>query len=130
MRTTRDSVHGRSPSGLRVVREEGRPNVKSGLLIEAKVVVQEEKQLLLHQVDFRAREDDGVGCPVLILRRRVVEVLGADNERGKEDAMLRRPIPLGRHRQLAAQPLQIDERREQGRNVYAGYAHERQDKVA
>ena len=82
-----DPVHGGSPCSLRVVREEGRPDVERSRLIEAEIVVQEVKQLLFHEVDLRSREDDGVGRPVLVLRRRVVEVLGAHDERGEENAM-------------------------------------------
>ena len=89
-----DPVHGGSPCSLRVVREEGRPDVKCSRLIEAEIIVQKVEQLLFHEIDLRSRKDDGVGRPVLVLRRRVVEVLGADDERSEEDAMLCRPVPL------------------------------------
>ena len=58
------------------------------------VPVEKVEQLLFHEVDFGDGEAKvlvtsygGVACPVLILWRRVVEVLGCEDERGQEDTV-------------------------------------------
>src|ERR1700712_4063269 len=60
---------------------------------DSQVPVEEVEQLLLHEVDFgdgKAKVGEVAnGCvasPVLVLWRRVVEVLGREDKRGKEDA--------------------------------------------
>ena len=73
-------------------REEG---LKVGVQIlrsDAEVPVQEEEELLFHQVDFCDGEaksfvaaDCRVSSPVFVLGRRVVEVLGSEDEGGKKD---------------------------------------------
>lgn len=62
--------------------------------IDAKIPVEKEKQLLLHQIDLGDRETEalvaansGVPGPVLVLWGRVVQVLSRKNERGEEDAV-------------------------------------------
>ena len=64
------------------------------LLGDAQVPVQEEQELLLHQVDLGAREAKGLEAahvgvvgPVLVLGRRIVEVLGGEDKGGQEDAV-------------------------------------------
>jgi hypothetical protein len=61
---------------------------------DPQVPVQEEEHLLLHEVDLcdgkaevREATDGCVSCPVLVLWRRVVEILCGEDERGKEDTM-------------------------------------------
>lgn len=53
----------------------------------AKVVVEQDKKLLLHQVDLGQREEASVLLPVHVLRRAVVEVFGGADEDGEEHAV-------------------------------------------
>lgn len=62
--------------------------------VDAQVPVEKKEQLLLHEVDFGdgkakvVKAGDGtVPRPVLVLGRRVVEVLRGKNERSQEDAV-------------------------------------------
>jgi len=45
------------------------------------------QQLLLHQINFSHRKDLGVGRPVLVLGRLVIEVLGSDDQGCQEYSM-------------------------------------------
>lgn len=73
------------------------------LLLDPQVPVQQEQQLLLHQVDLCPAEaevlvvvaDDAVVGPVLVLGRAVVEVLGGQDQAGQEDAVSRASQSLG-----------------------------------
>ena len=58
-------------------------------LVKAKIVVQEEEQLFLHEVNLGRIEQLGEASPVLVLRRRVVEVLGGHYQRREEHAVAR-----------------------------------------
>lgn len=69
---------------------------------DAQVPIQQEQQLFLHQVDLRQREAESVvpahgriPRPMFVLRRRVVEVLGGQDEGGEEDAVHGAAHPLG-----------------------------------
>lgn len=65
------------------------------MLDNTKIPLKKEKKLFFHQVDLVAVEaknisvvlNAGVVGPVLILGRRVVEILGGENERSEKDAM-------------------------------------------
>lgn len=67
--------------------------------IEAEVVTEEEEELLLHEINLGDVEQFGVGSPVLVLWRRVVEVLGGDDEGGEKNAMTRARDTYGRVRE-------------------------------
>lgn len=54
----------------------------SFLLVKSEVIVEQEQQLLLHEIDLRYVKDLPVSSPVLVLRGGVVEVLRGHNERG------------------------------------------------
>ena len=58
-------------------------------LVETEVIVQEEQKLLLHEVDLGGVEQLGEACQMLVLRRRVVEVLGGHDQRREEHAVAR-----------------------------------------
>ena len=59
---------------------EGREVHDSFLLVEPEVVVQKKEELLLHEIDLRGVEHaTSVLCPMLVLRRGVVEVLAGDD---------------------------------------------------
>ena len=55
--------------------------------IEAKVIVQEEEELFLHQVDLGGVKQLRKPCPMFILGRGVVEVFGSNDECREEHAM-------------------------------------------
>lgn len=61
---------------------------------DSKVPIEKAKKLLLHKVYLCQAEtevivtrDSSVSCPMFILGRGIVKVLGGEDERGKEDAM-------------------------------------------
>lgn len=67
-----------------------RAEVKKQLVFShVDVVVQEVKELLLHEGDLSERKQSSVFGPVLVLGRRVIEELGSDNEGGQENAVAR-----------------------------------------
>ena len=64
------------------------------ILSDSEIPVEQAKQLLLHQVDFGQAEaeavkptNSSVSSPMLVLWRRVVEVLSGEDERCKENAV-------------------------------------------
>jgi hypothetical protein len=57
------------------------------LLGNVKVVVEKVEELLLHEVDLGEGEEGSVSLPMLVLGRRVVEILGGADEGGKEDSV-------------------------------------------
>ena len=61
--------------------------------VESQVVVEEEEELLLHEIDLRGVEQLGKARPVLVLRRGVVEILGRNDEGREEHAMARAGHP-------------------------------------
>lgn len=94
------------------------------LRIDAEVPVKQEKELLLHEVDFGDGEpkvletpDSGVPRPVLVLGRRVVEVLRRKDERGQEDPVNSTSHALGNRGQANLQPREIYERGHEGRDL-------------
>ena len=71
-------------------------------LSNAEVPVEEVKELLLHQIDLRSREAKvspsgyrTVSSPMLVLGRRVIQILRSQDERGKEDAVHRATHSFG-----------------------------------
>lgn len=75
---------------------------KEVLLGNSKVPVQQEQQLLLHEIHFGVGKPkpltilhQRITRPVFVLRGRVVQVLGGENESGQEDAMNSTPHALG-----------------------------------
>jgi len=57
------------------------------VLLDAEVVVEEVKQLLLHEVDLGEGEEPGVFLPVHVLWAGIVEVLCGADEDGEEDSV-------------------------------------------
>lgn len=73
---------------------------------DTKFPIKQAQKLLLHEVDFREAEpkvlvatNSCITCPVLVLGRRVVEVLGREDERSQEDSMGSALHALGNRRQ-------------------------------
>lgn len=88
------------------------------VLGDAEVPVEEEEELFLHEVDLLELEEaHGVGAPVLVLRGRVVQVLGAEDEGGEEDAVAGAGHALGHGRQPVPQPIEVDHGRHEGRRL-------------
>lgn len=88
--------------------------------VDAKIPVQEEKELLFHQVNLGDGEakvvvapNSTVPSPVLVLGGRVVEVLSSENERSKEDPVNGASHALGNRRKTRFEPAEVDERRHQ-----------------
>lgn len=94
--------------------------VDEDVLLDLEVVVEEVEELLLHQVDFGEREERRIPRPVLVLWRSIVEVLGSTDEGGEEDSVASAVHALGDSRQLVLQPLEVDERDEEGGRLDVG----------
>jgi len=54
---------------------------------DSKLIIQEEQELLLHEIDFGERKVSAVLLPMHVLWGRVVEVFGSTDEDGKEYSM-------------------------------------------
>lgn len=96
--------------------EEGLEVLVEVLVCDAQVPVEQEEHLLLHQVDLCEREaerleaaDGAVARPVLVFGRRVVEVLGGEDERGEEDAVHGAAHAFCDGGQAALEACQVDE---------------------
>lgn len=79
---------------LAVGNKEGLEVGEQVLLGDAQVPIQQEEELAFHEVDLGEGEAEvveplhcGVTGPVFVLGARVVEVLGGEDEGGKEDAV-------------------------------------------
>lgn len=72
-----------------LVSEEGTKVLDCLVLVEAKIIVEQEEKLLFHEVYLGEIEKRGVSRPMLVFGRRVVEILCSDDESGQEDAMSR-----------------------------------------
>lgn len=55
--------------------------------VEAQVVVQKVEQLLLHKVNLSNIEHYSVIRPVKVLRRRIIQIFGGDDEGGEKNPM-------------------------------------------
>ena len=97
------------------------------ILLDAEVVVEKVEELLLHEVDLGLGEESSVLGPVLVLGRRVVEVLGGDDEGGEEDAVTSAVHSFGDTGQPGPQALQVDEGAEEGGNLDIGSLHQESD---
>ena len=104
------------------------------VLLDVEIPVEQEEQLLLHEVHFRHGKakvlvfsNGRVPGPMLILWRRVVQVLGGENERGQEDSVDGAAHALGDWRQAFLQTGQVDQRRHQRGYLDVGPLHERSD---
>lgn len=87
-------------------------------LFDPQIVVEEVKELALHQVGLGLGEEGGVACPVLVLWRRVVEVFCGDDEGREEDTVASARHALGCGRQACPEALEVDQGAQQG-----GYLH-------
>lgn len=97
------------------------------LRINPEIPVQEEEELLFHEIDFGEGEtkgiialDGGVAGPVLVLGRRVVQVFSGENEGGKEDAVDGAAHAFRHRGQALLQPREVDEGAHQGRDLDMG----------
>lgn len=92
--------------------------------VDAKIPVEEEEELLLHEVNLSDREaevvvatDSTVAGPVLVLGGGVVEVLGGQDERSKEDAVGGALHALGDRRKAGPETGKVDQARHQSRDL-------------
>lgn len=97
--------------------EEGSKVNHELVLFDTEIVVKQVEKLLLHQVDLGLGEERCVLGPVLVLRRRVVEVLGSDDESGEEDTVTSAVHSLSNTRKPRPQTLKVDESAEEGGNL-------------
>ena len=74
--------------------EEGLKVGEEILICDSQIPVKEEEELLLHEVNFCDGEAEAleafhrrIPCPVFILGRAVIQVLGREDERGEENAV-------------------------------------------
>lgn len=104
----------------RVLAEERLEVVNNLILVDCQVVVEQEQELFLHQVDFRLREHLGVPAPMLVLWGRVVEVLGGDDEGGKEDSVSGARHSFGDFGKSVSKSFEIHEGGEEGRHLDVG----------
>jgi hypothetical protein len=91
------------------------------LVADAEVPVEEEEELLLHEVDLSDREaevvvaaDERIPGPVLVLWGAVVQVLCSKDERGQEDSVSCAAHALCDLGESLAQTVQVDERGHEG----------------
>lgn len=96
--------------------KEGLKVVVKILGVDAEVPVEEEEELLLHEVDLGDGEAEvvvaahsAVASPVLVLWGRVVEVLGGKDEGSKEDAVGGALHALGDRRKTGPEAGEIDQ---------------------
>ena len=95
------------------------------LLRNSKIPLKEEEELLLHGVDFLAVEAElivlgghvSVVCPVLVLGRAVIEILGGQDERGEEDAMSSASDAASLGLQTRLEAVEVDQTRHESRDL-------------
>lgn len=127
--------------GLTDRQEEGLELKLKLLQTEVEVVSQETKELLLHKVDFGLRKaklrevlvwcglDMGITCPVAILWRRVVHVLGGNDQAGEKDAVGGALQALGNWRELLAKAFEVKECGHEGGDLDIGLLDQRPDEL-
>lgn len=86
-------------------------------LFHSEVVVEEEEELSLHEVDFSRGEEGGVASPVLVLGRRVVEVLRSRDQSREEDAVSGAVHTLGDLGETGLEPVEVDEGAHESRDL-------------
>jgi hypothetical protein len=67
--------------------KEGFERPEDFLFVKSKVIVEKIEQLFFHQVNLGDVEEDGIAGPVDILGRRIVEILGGDDQSRKKHSM-------------------------------------------
>lgn len=90
------------------------------VLVDREVVIHQVEQLFLHQVHFLLAKHLRVTTPMFVFRGRVVEVFRGDNKRREEDAMPCARHTLGDFRETITKTFEVDQRREQGRDLDVG----------
>lgn len=80
---------------------------------DAKIVVEKVEQLAFHQVGLGLGEEGGISRPVLVLWRRVIQVLCSDDENSKEDAMSGARHAFCCRWESRTQTLEVDKRAKQ-----------------
>lgn len=113
-------------TGLNTAEEGSKVNHEL-VLLDSEVVVEQIEKLLLHEIDLGLREESGVVSPVLVLGRRVVEVLGGDDEGSEEDTVTSAVHALGNARQPRPQALQVNKGAEEGGHLNVGPLDEQSD---
>lgn len=106
---SKEHLAGASGSGVLDGAKERLKVLQQLVLLDSEVVVEQVEELLLHEVDLGLGEEDTVPSPVLVLRRRVVEVLGCDNQGGKEDTMSCAMHALGNSWQTRLEAVEVDQ---------------------
>lgn len=103
---------------------------------DSEVPLKETEKLLLHKVDFSQAEaevvvaaDGSVASPVLVLGRRVVEVLGCQDEGSQEDAVDCAAHALGHWWQALPKAVEIYQGGHECRDLNVRARHERVDEL-
>lgn len=107
------------------------------LLDNAEVPFEKEEELLLHEVDLGAVEAESVHLggdvsvvgPVLVLGRRIVEVLGSEDERSQEDAVGGASETASHGLKLGLESGEVDEGRHESRDLDVGGDDELSDEL-
>lgn len=96
------------------------------------VPVEQEQQLAFHQVDLCQSKtkpivalDRRISSPVLVLRARIVEVLGREDQTSQEDSVNGTSHALGDWWETSLQASQIDQRGHQRRDLNGRLGHDR-----
>jgi len=89
--------------------------VEEVFLVNPEIEIRQEQELAFHQIHFGRRKEGGIFGPVLVLWRRIIQVLGRDNESGEKHAMPCAMHALGNLRQARLQAIEVHEGTEQGR---------------
>ena len=100
--------------------EEGFKVDNNLVLGDGEIVIEEVEQLFLHEVDLCLGEHLGVSTPVFVLGRRIIEVLGGDDESGEEDSVSGAWHTLGDFWKTVTKSLEVDERGEEGGDLDVG----------
>lgn len=95
------------------------------LLGDSQIPIQQEQELLLHQVHFRQRKPksikaahDAVPSPMLVLWRGIVQVLGGKDERCEEYTVDRAAHALCYGWKAFLESLEVDQAGHQSGNLY------------
>jgi hypothetical protein len=86
---------------------------------DPKIPVEEEKQLLLHEIDFwKGEQAHSVSGPVLVLWRRIVEVFSRENQCSEEDSMAGAMHALGYFGEARLESVKVDRGRHERGCLY------------